>query len=206
MHLLIWIHAKGMLLILSPFVNIKYEGISFKDFKAPAILVFNHQSFIDAYLLGFLPVFDSHLCLKGWPFKMYWYRVYMRLAQYIDLENSPWSEVISQAKKATDQQSFLVFYPEGTRARTEEMSRFYSGAFFLGIELDIPIIPVCICGTKKLLSRGSFLFNPTPIQIKSLPPINSSDYSGPIGHVAFRKDVKAMMVKTVKEMEASLLI
>ncbi len=47
----------------------------------------------------------------------------------------------------------VVVFPEGSRSRTGSMSRFQRGAFMLADELQLPIVPLTINGSFKVLPR-----------------------------------------------------
>ena len=46
----------------------------------------------------------------------------------------------------------VVVFPEGTRSRTGELGDFHTGAFLLAEAAGVPIIPVGIVGTRRLLA------------------------------------------------------
>ena len=68
---LIWLYGKVVLRLLWPFVRIRHD--EFKQLRLPGIIVANHLSFADTYLLSLMPVWDVRICLRWWPFRMYWY-------------------------------------------------------------------------------------------------------------------------------------
>jgi putative phosphoserine phosphatase/1-acylglycerol-3-phosphate O-acyltransferase len=51
--------------------------------------------------------------------------------------------------------SSVIIFPEGTRNPTNKLKSFKSGAFRLAIEQSVPIVPVVISGTGKIVSKGS---------------------------------------------------
>lgn len=60
----------------------------------------------------------------------------------------------------------VVIYPEGTRSRTGELGPFRSGIGRLAAEFpDVPIIPVWLDGTAKVLPKSGFPL-PRPVKVK----------------------------------------
>ena len=47
-------------------------------------------------------------------------------------------------------------FPEGTRSPTGEMGRFKKGAFVMAIKSQVPVLPVAIIGTRRIMEKGSW--------------------------------------------------
>jgi 1-acyl-sn-glycerol-3-phosphate acyltransferase len=45
----------------------------------------------------------------------------------------------------------VVFFPEGTRSRDGALRQFKKGAFRFALDLNLPILPVTIVGTREIL-------------------------------------------------------
>ena len=72
----------------------------------------------------------------------------------------------------------VLFFPEGTRSETEEMNPFQNGAFKLAIKEQVPILPICIRGTRDVISKGSWTFKPNvSVSLTVFPAIETKDYS-----------------------------
>ena len=54
----------------------------------------------------------------------------------------------------------VVLFPEGTRSRTRAMNRGMSGAAYLAVKSQAPVLPVGISGTEKI---GSYARLPMPL-------------------------------------------
>ena len=196
---LISIHGYGLIVIVSPWVRFRGEG--FEEIKRPCILVVNHLSFFDSYFMAALPFHDIIFAVGAWPFKMYWYTLFMRLASYLDVEQGDWNEVIRTANGSFAHQGVVLFFPEGHRSKTGALQPFYTGAFRLARETGVPIVPLCITGTDTLLPPGRFSLHPARVRLKALPPLDPADFPGNSGHVALRKEVRERMAHALKEMQ-----
>lgn len=72
---------------------------------------------------------------------------------------------------ATQKQQTLVFFPEGTFSRIPGLRPFHMGAFISAAELNAPIVPVAIRGTRSLLRAKSWLPHRSHITISIGEPV-----------------------------------
>ena len=77
-------------------------------------------------------------------------------------------------KAARDGQS-LVFFPEGTFREQPGVGRFRPGAFVAATRGQMPVVPVHITGTRKILCAGSAMPRFGRIRIVVLDPIGPDD-------------------------------
>jgi 1-acyl-sn-glycerol-3-phosphate acyltransferase len=193
---LINIHGYGLVIMVSPFV--RFQGEGFAGIKRPCIMVVNHLSFFDSYFISTLPFHDITFAVGAWPFKMYWYTLFMRLARYLDVETDDWSEVMRTCTETFSKQGTVIFFPEGHRSRDGKLQPFYSGAFRLAQETGVSIVPLCITGTDNMLPPGHFFLHPAKVRLKALSPVNPADYPGIKGLARLRRDVRQRMAQELE--------
>ncbi len=182
MRRLVWIYGRGWLALMSPFVHFSREGVERLAGAGPAVVVSNHLSFFDTFVMALLPVFDVVFAVRSWPFKMPWYRWFMLLAGYPDVERADWPTTLAAARRIFDGRAFFLFFPEGHRSRDGKIHRFHTGAFKIAIETGVPVIPLCLTGTDILLPPGRFLLHPSKIRLRVLEPVDPSGFTGPTAH------------------------
>lgn len=199
----IWIYGRGWLLIISPFVRFRREGFENLQMDSPCILVVNHLSFFDTYCMALLPAHDITFAVRAWPFRMFWYGWFMRLAGYLDVESAKWKTIYRSAAKIAAKGGHLLFFPEGHRSRTGRLQHFHSGAFRLTAGLGVRMVPLCIAGTDRLLPPGSFWLQPTQITLRALPAVEGNAYSGGEGARDLRKFVKGQMADALTQMRGA---
>lgn len=197
----VWIYGRGCMLIFRPFISLQCCDLNHEQMPNPGIIVVNHLSFFDTYLLSLLPVFDINICLRSWPFRMFWYSFFMRTADYLNMEDSSWEEIVAAAEKVKQKEHYMIIFPEGHRSRTGKLRRFYSGAFKLATELNLPVLPLCVTGTYELQPPGRWWMKPAQIKLKLLSPVFPDVYSGERAHVDMRKDVHQQMADAIERME-----
>jgi 1-acyl-sn-glycerol-3-phosphate acyltransferase len=64
-----------------------------------------------------------------------------------------------------------VLFPEGGRSETGEMTTFQSGAAFMAIKAQVPLVPVALIGTYELLPIHVYHLTPHPVKIVAGEPI-----------------------------------
>jgi len=195
---LIWVYGKVWITLTSLFVPITVEQ---KAPVEPCILVLNHSSFFDTFLLAAQPLRDVCMTIRDWPYKILFFRPFMKAARYVRTENIPPGQVANQAIEELKAGHNMIFFPEGTRTHDGKLGRFRSGAFHAAIQANVPVVPMCIHGSYEFLSRGQKALSYSPISIKLLPPVYPEKYKSlENGHVQMRKDVKKIMAETLNAM------
>ncbi|HEY0708309.1 MAG TPA: lysophospholipid acyltransferase family protein [Polyangia bacterium] len=144
------------------------------DFSRPHIFVMNHQSMLDiACAFAALPVnlrFVAKNVLKFVPF-LGWY-MWATGMIFVDRTKGVRAlrSLAQAAARVRDGASILAF-PEGTRSKTGEVLPFKRGLFALAMEAGVPIVPVAIEGSGKVLSSGRFHCVPGDVRLRVGAPI-----------------------------------
>lgn len=69
----------------------------------------------------------------------------------------------------------IIVYPEGTRSRDGKIHAFKKGGIVLAIEAKMPIVPMAICGTAEVVTKGSWKFTPREIELRIGTPIETTE-------------------------------
>ena len=127
------------------------------------ILMMNHQSMLDIPVtLGYLPIRFVMIAKKE-LFSIPIFGQILKAINYIpiDRENTKNAlEALKQTAKIIKEKKFSVgIYPEGTRTKTGQLSRFKKGGFVIAKEENIPIVPITIKGNFEILPKGKLFPN-----------------------------------------------
>ncbi|MCK5163824.1 MAG: 1-acyl-sn-glycerol-3-phosphate acyltransferase [Desulfobacula sp.] len=197
----IWIYGRVWQFLLSLFVIFSPPKIHGHPFKNPGVIVVNHRSFFDTYCMNMMPISDVCFAVRAWPFKIPFFNIFMKLADYLNIENFSWNKTLEISKKNIQNNSFILFFPEGHRSKDKDMTHFYSGAFKLAIKHNIPVIPICLTGTQILLPPNRYYLMPTKIKMEILNPVFPDQFSGDMKPFAFKNHIKNIMETSIKQMD-----
>lgn len=151
-----------------------------EDFSRPAIIICNHQSFLDSQVIIMLHP-KLILFTNKWVWNSPVFGGVVRLADYYPIEQGAEPSIDLLADRVKEGYSIVVF-PEGTRSRDESIGRFHKGAFYLAEKLNLDILPIIIEGTGYTITKGDFLLKNGRITLKFLPRIKPDDTRYGVGY------------------------
>jgi 1-acyl-sn-glycerol-3-phosphate acyltransferase len=162
-------------------VRVRIEGLENIDRDRPSILVANHSGLHDILsLAAHLPIQFRWVAKKS-LFQVPFMGWHMKRSGYIpiDRENPRGAarSIIRAAEEIRNGISAIAF-PEGTRSRTGDLGDFHSGAFALALRAGVPLIPVTLEGSCRVILPKTLKVNPGVIlRIRIGAPIDLSVYS-----------------------------
>jgi 1-acyl-sn-glycerol-3-phosphate acyltransferase len=160
--------------------RVEIEGLENVDSDRPQIYVVNHSGLHDILSLSaHLPIQFRWIAKKSLfniPF-MGWH---MRRSGYIPIDRENPREaarsIVAAAKEIAGGVNAIAF-PEGTRSRTGALGEFHSGAFALCLRAEVPLVPVAVEGSYRVIAPQTLQVNPgTVIRIKICRPIDTTSY------------------------------
>ncbi len=161
-------------------VKVKVHGAEKLDPTRSFIYMANHQSNADIPVaLGRLPVQFRWLA-KEELFKIPLFGRAMRGVGYISIDRSNRKKAFESLKRAAEtirNGTSVLIFPEGTRSPDGRILPFKKGGFILAVDSGVPIVPIIIHGTRKIIPKGHFLIRPAPIVIQILDPVETAGYT-----------------------------
>ena len=169
----------GMVIIAIPypFIKLLYQNHGKNEPGEPYIIVCNHRSASDAFLMGILP-HELVQIVNVWPFRIPVLGVYAKFAGYLNIRMIPPDQFKQSASLLLRDGVSIVFFPEGTRSTSGKMGSFHGSAFRLALESKASIVPLCISGSENIPPKGSPLLRPGIIRVRRLPAISWDEYKG----------------------------
>jgi len=172
---LIW--AKSI--VWSAGAKIELHGLEKIDFNKSYVFAGNHQSHIDVVaVFSILPLTVRYIAKKE-LFRIPFFGWAMAAAGIIKVDRSNREKAIKSIDKAGESIKkgvSVILFPEGTRSPDGEIHAFKKGAFVLATKSGVPIVPISISGTRRILEKHSLSLNPGTVKIVISEPIESSIY------------------------------
>ncbi|QQS51172.1 MAG: 1-acyl-sn-glycerol-3-phosphate acyltransferase [Bacteroidota bacterium] len=169
-----------VLCFLTP-VTVKVLGKENIDPGQSYIITPNHQSMYDIFVLyGWIGI-DIRWMMKKELRRVPGVGFGSEKVGHIFLDRSNQRaalQSLSEAKQKLQGGTSVVIFPEGTRGNGQDLLAFKRGAFKLAIDLQLPILPVSIIGTNKILgAKAKFDIFPGRAVIQIHPPVDIAPYS-----------------------------
>ncbi|HEX4936647.1 MAG TPA: lysophospholipid acyltransferase family protein [Gemmatimonadaceae bacterium] len=158
---------------LNPLWKFGVAGEMIRDPRRPYVAVSNHESYADIFLISHLP-WEMKWMSKETMFRIPCLGWMMRMAGDIEVVRGDRASVVEAMKAARDRlgkKVSVMMFPEGTRSRDGHLLPFKDGAFRLAIEMQSPILPLVVAGTRDCMAKGTFRFQKARALVKVLPPI-----------------------------------
>ena len=67
----------------------------------------------------------------------------------------------------------IIIYPEGTRSNDGSIGPFKKGGLILAIDMDLPVVPVALCGTRECMGDEKFTLKKTTIEMRIGEPLET---------------------------------
>lgn len=169
-----------------------------ETFEKPAVIIANHQSFVD--ILVMLSLAPKLVMVTN---KWVWNSpVFGKIVQYADFVQTEdgYEEVLQHLRDKVAQGYSVVIFPEGTRSVDRNVHRFHKGAFYLSEKLRLDILPVILYGTGMIISkRQPFYVKRGVLCTRILPRISYADTSYGITYQERSKSIAVAFRKAYRE-------
>ena len=159
-------------------VEVAAFGVARIDTSVPCVILANHQSHADVVALfcalPVMPVFLAKQELRSVPL----FGRVMQTGGHVFVDRARHDSAVHTIEDAARQLrpgSPLVVFPEGTRGRRPEISRFKKGGFHLARQAQVAIVPVGIRGSHDVWPRSAPAARPGRIEVHVGEPIAAED-------------------------------
>lgn len=145
------------------------------------MIIMNHQGIVD--IIGMEALQTGHLrwVAKKELFNMPWFGHLLRNGDMISIDRENKAGLIKLIKDVKEsievKHRAVAVFPEGTRAKGQELGSFKSGAKFIAKKLGLKVQPVVITGSKYLFSEQNKTAHNSTVKYIFLPVINVENAS-----------------------------
>lgn len=183
-----------------PFIRVRYEDRTGGRAPDPAVIVCNHRSSSDPFLMAALPQDQIAQIVNKWPLRLPIWGLGARLAEYLSINEMPVEEFFDRAGRLFRDGVTVVAFPEGTRSKGREMGPFHGTIFRMAMQIQAPIVPVCISGNERTPPRGTMVLYPALIRLRQLPALTWDDYKD-LTPFQLKNKVRDMIARELNVME-----
>jgi 1-acyl-sn-glycerol-3-phosphate acyltransferase len=172
---LINVYGCGVIHVLArPMGPVIYKAAP-RDIKTAKLIVSNHISSSDPFLVGALPEVLVQV-VNVWPFKLPIWGVFARWSGYLNVRRMEPDAFVEACAELLRDGTSIVAFPEGTRAGEKPMGPFHSAIFRVALATKVPIVPMCIYGNAHAPARGSLVLEPSVVRVHCLSEVTWETY------------------------------
>lgn len=157
-------------------VEIKVKGREHLDPNQSYVFVSNHRSYLDTATLFAYAGRRIGMLAKKELLKVPILGFGMGFVNIMAIDRSNRERALQTTEAATARirsgRSFGVF-AEGTRAKPGVLMPFKKGAFYMAAQAGVPIVPVAIKHTDRLMGKGTGEARSGTIEMVLLPPVET---------------------------------
>jgi 1-acyl-sn-glycerol-3-phosphate acyltransferase len=161
-------------------VRVRVVGMERLDPTVTYIFMSNHVSNLDPPLLVPLIPRRTSVLVKKELFRVPILGYAMRLASLVPVDRSNRDAAISSLRAAADVLARgipMTIFVEGTRSFDGRLLPFKKGPFYLAVETGVPVVPVTLAGTHRILPKRSFRMRGRDATVTFHPPLNPRQFS-----------------------------
>lgn len=187
-------------LFFGSWVNLKIAGEANIPSTGPVIVVANHISLLDSFLLvAFWPRRITFLS-AAYLFKMLAVGAFLRAIGAISVQNGAGQLVgIRSALRVLQRGDTLAIFPEGRVCQLDSLCSLQTGWAYLALKAGAPVLPVVISCNRSVLPKGAF----SPRRRKIFVQIAELWTMEKI-HRPKKETLAAMNMRLIKQMENML--
>jgi len=150
------------------------------DPRRSYIIISNHQSNYDILALVTTLGIQFRWIIKKEIRKIPLFGYALYLARNIFIDRGKKEEAIRSMKEGLARLPAgvsVMCFAEGTRSPDGQLQPFKKGGFIMAIEKGLPILPVVVNGSRRVMPKKSLVFMPGPIEVVVGDPIETAGFT-----------------------------
>lgn len=159
--------------------------------KGPYLIISNHSSHLDGPgLIVTLPDPVRFVIKKGLAQIPVWGWTATRVG-FIAIDRSrskAAQETLRRVVSTIREGRHILVFAEGTRSKDDRLHTFKKGGFHMAVEAGVPILPVAINGSRRLLPKGALSPKPGAVNVVVTAPIETEGLA--------KEDLPDLMART----------
>jgi 1-acyl-sn-glycerol-3-phosphate acyltransferase len=160
--------------------RIKVRGLEHVPQHQAAVFIANHASYLDIPAIwGYVPV-QFRIMAKRSLFYVPFMGWFLWRAGHIPVDRENSRAALANINRAVDKLKAgcsLVVFPEGHRSPDGILQDFKTGGFKLAQKAGVPVVPVTIIGSHRVLKKDSLVFHAGTVEVIIDPPLSTAGYT-----------------------------
>ncbi|MCR5313177.1 MAG: glycosyltransferase [Bacteroidaceae bacterium] len=158
-----------------PGVKYSVENDGGEDFTKPALIISNHQSYLDLMIL--LSQTEKLVVLTNdWVWNSPFFGSVIRHAEYYPVSDGI-EKIMPNLTDLVRRGYSIAIYPESTRSEDMRIQRFHKGAFYIAEQLKLDILPLVVYGAGQVMPKKSKLVHSGSVLLEIGKRIDFDTYS-----------------------------
>ena len=173
--------AWSWLILKTTGVRVTVEGLERLTPGTTYVFVSNHQSIYDTPVVFASLPYQLRIIAKeslarfpvlGW---------HLRRGRhlFVDRRHPDRAGILKRWRSLVSEGLSLIIYAEGTRSPDGHVAPFKAGSFLLAIEAGLPIVPLAVVGTRKVMPKGRLQTEPGDVKLVIHDPIAAPVIASP---------------------------
>lgn len=144
--------------------------------EGPAVYASNHLSYFDTPVLFARLPFQFRILAKQALWKVPFIGWHLHRSGQVPVDQSSARSSIASLGRGVHALKSglpLVLFPEGGRTSDGSIQPMMSGAAYMAIKAQVPLVPVTLIGTRELLPMHTYHLTPRPLKLILSPAIST---------------------------------
>jgi 1-acyl-sn-glycerol-3-phosphate acyltransferase len=170
-------------------VRVSVEGLDRIEPARTYIFVSNHQSIYDIPVIFAALPYQLRIIAKESLSKFPVLGWHLRRGGhlFVDRRRPDRAGILRRWRALVSEGLSLIIFAEGTRSWEGRTARFKAGSFLLAIEAGLPIVPIAVIGTRRVMPKGRLRTEPADVELIVHDPIQPPAIESPTA-----RDAKAL--------------
>jgi 1-acyl-sn-glycerol-3-phosphate acyltransferase len=183
-------------------VRVTVEGLDRIVPGTTYVFVSNHQSIYDTPVLFASLPYQLRIIAKASlaKFPVLGWHLKRGRHLFVDRKHPDRGGILARWRSLVSEGLSLMIFAEGTRSLDGHVARFKAGSFLLAIEAGLPIVPVAVIGTRKVMPKNRLRTEPADVTLVVHDPIHPPHRDTPSVHdaKAFADRAHAIVAATIE--------
>lgn len=141
-------------------IEVAASGVDNVPRRGAFVYCSNHQSLVDILVLGSVLPGDYKWAAKRSLMRIPFIGWHLRLAGHVPVDRgagaSAAGDAIARFQEVLGRGKPLLVFPEGTRSEDGIVRDFKIGGFCAAVRQHVPVVPIALDGTHRLMRKGAF--------------------------------------------------